>query len=335
VREVGRVELAAPGARALVWVGSELFDVAAGWTHHRLDGSTPRRRYAGYGPGFDTALTAPTGDVVALLTGTGTKGLLFDAGGELIREVDRSFYHADAYRYPLALFTLPDGRTGVVHCPQAYNRLEIEDARAGERLTASGGREPQDFFHSRLAVSPSGRYLLSAGWVWHPWGCLAVFDLHAALADPRTLDSGEGDLFGMRGVVQAEISGACFVGDDVVVSTSAEPNEPDGPDDLGPNMLARWSMTQRRFVWRHHLTEPAGDLLPAGNGVLSLYRHPRLYDADTGLACAQWPDLSTGEADSSIVWSNAFSGPARAAVDPDGRRFAVTDGDRIVVVELG
>ncbi len=67
----------------------------------------------------------------------------------------------------------------------AYNRLEIEDARTGEPLTAGPEREPDDFFHSRLAVSPSGRYLLSAGWVWHPWGCLVVFDLRQALADPR------------------------------------------------------------------------------------------------------------------------------------------------------
>lgn len=222
-----------------------------------------------------------------------------------------------------------------MHCPQAYNRLEIEDARTGERLTAAVGREPQDFFHSRLAASRSGRYLLSAGWVWHPWGCVVVYDLPAALEDPRTLDSIGTDLFGMRGLLQAEISGACFVGDDVVVATSAEPNEPDGPDDLGPNMLARWSMSQRRFVWRHQLTETAGDLLPIGDGVLGLYRHPRLYDADTGLLRAQWPDLDTGEADSSIVWSNGFSGLARVAVEAGGRRFAVTDGDRIVVVELG
>jgi hypothetical protein len=272
--------------------------------------------------------------MVALLAGTGTKGLLLDADGELIREVDRSFYQADAYRYPLALFTLPDGRTGVVHCPQAYNRLEIEDARTGECLTAASGREPQDFFHSRLAVSRSGRYLLSAGWVWHAWGCVVVFDLYAALAGPRVLDSVEGDLFGMRGVVQAEISGACFVGDDVVVSTSAEPNEPEGPDDLGPNVLARWSMTGQRFLWRRQMAETAGDLLPIGDGVLSLYRHPRLYDAETGLVGEQWPDLDTGEADSSIVWGNVFSGPARVAVDPSGDRFAVTDADRIVVVQL-
>lgn len=335
VREIGRVELAASGARALAWVDGELYDVAAGWTHYPLDGSPPRRRYSGYGPGFDSALVAPAGDVVALLSGAGTKGLLLDPGGSLIREVNRSYYHADAYRYPLALFTLPDGRTGVVHCPEDYNRLEIEDARTGQRLTAAGTREPQDFFHSRLAVSPSGRYLLSAGWVWHPWGCLVVFDLHAALEQPQTLDDVEGDLFGMRGLVQAEISGACFIGDDMVVSTSAEPNEPDGPDDLAPNMLARWSMKQRRFLWCHQLEETAGDLLPIGNRVLSLYRHPRLYDADTGQMRAQWPDLDTGQAASSIVWSKGFSGPARVALDHPGRRFAVTDGERIVVVHLG
>jgi hypothetical protein len=55
--------------------------------------------------------------------------------GGLIRELGRSYYHADAYRYPLALFTLPDGRTGLVHCPAAYNRLEIEDALTGAPLT--------------------------------------------------------------------------------------------------------------------------------------------------------------------------------------------------------
>lgn len=64
---------------------------------------------------------------------------------------------SEAYRYPVALFTLPDGRTGIAHCPERYNRLEIEDAITGERLTASGQREPRDVFHSRLAVSGDGR----------------------------------------------------------------------------------------------------------------------------------------------------------------------------------
>jgi len=51
----------------------------------------------------------------------GTKALLLEPGGKFIREVNRSYYHAEAYRYPLALFTLPDGRTGLVHCLEEYN----------------------------------------------------------------------------------------------------------------------------------------------------------------------------------------------------------------------
>jgi len=116
------------------------------------------------------------------------------------REVNRSFYHAEAYRYPLALFCLPDGRTGLVQCPAHYNRLEIEEAATGELLTGSGTRAPADVFHSRLAVSDSGRYLLSAGWIWHPWSCLMVHDLAGALADPTRLDS-YGDVFDLRGLI--------------------------------------------------------------------------------------------------------------------------------------
>jgi hypothetical protein len=34
-----------------------------------------------------------------------------------------------------------------------------------------------DFFHSRLAVSPDGRFLLSAGWVWHPLSLAEIYEL--------------------------------------------------------------------------------------------------------------------------------------------------------------
>jgi len=334
VHETKRIELPARGARALAWVAGQLFDVAAGWTRYPLDGSASTRQYSGYGPGFDATAVAPNGDVVAVVRSIGTKGLLLDADTHFIREIDRSYYHAEAYRYPIALFTLPSGRTGIVHCPKEYNRLEIEDARTGELLTGGVARNAQDCFHSRLAVSPSGRYLLSAGWLWHPWGCLAVYDLQRALSDGRVLDPVRSDVFDMIGLVGAEISGACFSADDVVMSTSPEPNEPEGPDDLAPNMLASWSTGERRYLWRRTLGETAGDLLALGDGVLSLYRHPRLYDAATGELVAEWPDLDTGRAASSIVWTRAFSGLARVAVDEPNRRFAVTDGERIVVINM-
>jgi hypothetical protein len=46
-------------------------------------------------------------------------------------EVDRSFYHAKDYDYPAALGRLPDGREILVHCPDAYNVLEIEELATG------------------------------------------------------------------------------------------------------------------------------------------------------------------------------------------------------------
>ena len=330
MQEIDRIQLDA-AARSLAWVDDSLYDVAAGWRRFPLDGSAPKAQYSPYGPGFDAAVTSPARDLVALVQTASTKGLVLTADTHLLREVNRSFYHAEAYRYPVTLFNLPNGRTGLVHCPARYNQLEIEDAASGEPLTAPAKRAPADVFHSRLAVSQSGRYLLSAGWVWQPWSCLMVYDLIAALDNPSRLDS-YGDVLDMRGLIQAEISGACFADDDVVVSTSPEPNDPDGPDDLAPNMLARWSTTDRRFMWKRQLPQTAGDLLPLAGGVLGLYQHPRLYDASTGELVHEWPDLPTGTADSSIVWDKTFSGPARIAVDERNNRFAVTDGHQITAI---
>ncbi|MEV4319753.1 hypothetical protein [Actinocrispum sp. NPDC049592] len=315
--------------RTLVWQGGELYDVSVGW--YRIDDGEHSRRSAGYGSRFDAVTVSPRGDVVALTDTLGTKALLVSADGNVIREFDRSYYYADRYRYPLALFTLPDGRTGLAHCPDDYNRLEIEVAETGERLTEGAGRKPADFFHSRLAVSASGRYLLSAGWIWHPLDTLAVFDLHHALAEPESLDV-SGGLFKIR--VETEIAGACFVGDEIVVSTPDEPYDDELEEqlELEPNMLAGWSPVTGEYTWRKQLDLAAGDLVPLGGNVLALYDHPRLF-GPAGELIQEWPDLATGTAQSSIVAANAaFSGPARIAIGED--RFAVTDGERVTVVHL-
>ena len=75
----------------------------------------------------------------------------------------------------------------IAHCPDEYNRIEIEEVESGRRLTARDS-DSADFFHSRLQISSDGRYLLSAGWVWHPWSSLKLFDLTQAIRDPQTLD---------------------------------------------------------------------------------------------------------------------------------------------------
>lgn len=322
------MELPVAGVTAMAWVGERLVDVAGGW--RPLYPRLAERHFAAYGPQFDAAVSSPAGDLCALVASAGTAGLLLDHNGHVVRELHRSWYHADAYRYPVALFTLPDGSTGIVHCPDRYSRLEAEIASSGRRLTDREGTSA-DIFHSRLSVSSDGTRLLSAGWLWHPWGSLHVFDLARALNRPEGLD-GNGDVYDLRGLVQAEVAGACFLDLDVAVSTSSEENDPEGPNDLGPNEMARWSPAQGRFLWRHaHDTSP-GDLVALGDDVLALNGHPRLYSGATGELIAAWPDLTTGESWSSITWSDTFRGPGRIAVQAGARRFAHTDGARVVVV---
>lgn len=328
---VTQQDLPIQGARTLAWVNDALIDVAAGWQQLYPELRPPR--FIRYGPRFDATCAAPAGDVVALIDSLGTKALLLESDGQVIREINRSYYHANVYRYPIALFTLPGGRTGLAHCPDDYNLLQLEDAHTGERLTATEGRKPADLFHSRLAVSDDGSMLLSAGWVWHPWDVLAVYDLSRALSQSDELD-GLGSVLGIRGLANAEVSGACFVGADVIVSTGSEENDPDSPDGLEPQLLARWSTFEGRFTWRHQLDHCAGDLVSLAGNVLALNQHPRLYDADSGLLLHQWPDLPTGESTSSITRGDTFAGPRRIAIDPHHPRFAYTDGTRVVIVEV-
>lgn len=95
----------------------------------------------------------------------GTKGLLL-RNGQIVRELNRSFYHANIYEYPVCLVR-HGARTLLIHCPEDYNRLEIEDAETGGKLTLRSS-DPADIFHSRLRPSANGGRLLSAGWAWAP-----------------------------------------------------------------------------------------------------------------------------------------------------------------------
>ena len=87
-----------------------------------------------------------------------------------------------------------------------------------------------------------------------------IYDLSRALDQPGVLDGPPtGDPWRQAAGV-AEISGACFAGQDVVVSTSAEVPDTDDLGPLGPCMLARWSTAQQRFTRAQQLEQTAGDL---------------------------------------------------------------------------
>ena len=335
MQEMSRVVIPARNVQSLCWRGDELVDWAGGGTHYGL-GGTPSPRRVVYSYRFNRAVISPNGRYAVIYEVLGTKGLVLK-DGEILREINRSFYHADVYEYPVALFDLPDGRTALAHCPDDYNKLEIEDVETGERLTERSGKTV-DFFQSRLSVSPGGKYLMSAGWYWHPLDFVSLYNVEQVLADPALLDaSPEWKLT----VGMTEIHTAAFADAETAVFASADlyfdEDDIDEEDKskfvLQPDQIAHYSLTEKRFLTLAPLGEPLGTLMAAGDFAAGFYEHPKLVRIATGEVVARWEDLKTGNQNSSI--SRTLETLPPLALDPANRRFAVADGEQITVIQLG
>jgi hypothetical protein len=330
------IKLSTTGVQTLTWHGDVLVDWAGGHSQYSMDGSSKRGGYTSYGRRFDCAIAAADGRHVVVYERLGTKALLL-RDGRLGRELNRSFYHAGAYEYPITFVTLPNGDTGLVHCPEEYNRLEIDDALTGERLTV-GDRKPSDFFHSRLAGNPSGTKFLSAGWVWHPWDAVEFFSVEEALRNPCTLDRGQ-SLPNAPHVGAVPESSAAWLDDDLVVvagADEADDNEDTDqrPPRLQPFGLAKFKQTTGECLSAVVLPEVGGTIMPVGlDHVVSFYREPKLVRIDTGAVLHRWTGLASGVQDSSICHHLTVPIPP-IALDSKGSRFAVASANMITVVQF-
>jgi len=328
------------GIRSLCWRGDELVDWVGGGRAFALDG-TERRASVYYAYHFDAATASPDGRFAVIYERLGTKGLLLH-DGKLLRELNRSYYHADAYEYPVALFHGPDGRLLLAQCPESYCRIELEEAETGRALTASAERKPGDFFHSRFAASPCGKRLLSAGWEWHPWGAVVCFDIALALTDPNHLDRVD-PLPYSGGVCLAQESSACWLDDDrIAVAASDDPDETEESRDagVGPRLLPRgvaiYDLARGTCLRSFQPDEPAGTILAIGaRHVLSLYRHPKLIELSTGEVLHMWTELHSGLQDGSIVRRlEGDAKPPPMAFDAARNRFAIVNGNAVTVIEF-
>jgi hypothetical protein len=331
----------ATGIRSLCWRGDELVDWVGGGRTLALDG-TERRAPVNYAYHFDAATASRDGRFAVIYERLGTKGLLLK-DGKILREINRSSYHAAAYEYPIALFHEPGGRLLLAHCPRSYCAVELEETETGRPLTASAERSPSDFFHSRLAASPHGKRLLSAGWVWHPWDIVVSFDVARVLANPCHLDRGDRVSPYSGNVCLAEETSACWLDDDcIAVGASDEPEDPEELREAGdaarlrPRGLAVYDFASGRCLRTFQLPEQPGTILPVGrHHVLSLYRHPKLIDLSSAQVLHAWTELASGIQDSSIVWHlNDDAKPPPMAFDPVRGRFAIADRHRITVIEF-
>jgi len=194
----------------LLWDGDELVDVTTN-LRIRLDGAvSPDTRSIGYP--FDRAAGVRLGDIFwsVAYANRATKGLLMK-NGDIHRELNRSFYFADDYDYPLTAALGSTGRVVVIHCPNSFDTIEVEDAETGTILATKKTRDME--FHSRLSVSQDGRYFLDAGWVWHPLGGAWVCDPEALLRPGGVSAESKQSASGCSFSFGAEIDGARGLGE--------------------------------------------------------------------------------------------------------------------------
>lgn len=326
-----QIIIPATNVRSLVWRGNVLVDWVAGGVVYALGGSATQPR-VNYAYRFDTATASPSGRYAVIYERLGTKGIVLD-NGTVLREINRSFYCSDVYEYPVALFVLADSREVMAHCPDEYCKIEIEEIGSGNRLTQRD-TEAEDFFHSRLAANAGGTRLLSAGWAWHPFDNVIVYDLTRVLAEPTLLDSNEH--FNWRDS-SSEINSAAFLNDDSVMLASA-PDADDFHDEphesrMTPGKIGVYDLQRERYVSIAPVQGVVGTLMPVGaQHVVGFFEHPKLIHWPTGRIVHRWPGINSGLQNSSIIHHVSSLPPM--ALDVLNRRFAIADEEKITVVSI-
>ncbi len=212
-----RSELNVRYLRSVIWHGDAVVDLLNGGTAYHPDGTVEE-------PGIARVFAYPfdsisgIGTYAVLYERYGTKGLLVRVdGNEEIRELNRSYYHARDYAFPIAVFNLADGRDVLVHCPKEYCSLDLELVDGGECLTRRAYHS-NDIFHTKMHVSEDGRFLVENAWVWQPWSVVQAYDLQMALQHPDSLD-GEGIRIPQGGSLSWEPENVTICGHRVVTSS--------------------------------------------------------------------------------------------------------------------
>lgn len=314
--------------QTISWYKGHLIDHLSAGTIHHPDGSTEQLHQYHFGGDFDTAISSEDGTYAFVYKRLGTKGLLLK-NGHLLREINRSYYHAETYEYPAVFFT-HNGSTYLAHCPKEYCRIDFEDVETGEIITDLPQRKPKDIFHSRLEISPDGKHFVSKGWHWHPLDVVELFDIEACIADPCKLDSGN-----RVPENNTEICTATFIDrDHLLVGTSNElVYDDEEPDCIPPKHIAIWNFKEDTVTNVVAVTEPFGNLFAIDDQYCwDLFDYPKIIRIATGEIVEKDERISTGKQASSII-GYISKGLPSIAVDRQTRRIVVSDGKRIVILD--
>jgi hypothetical protein len=308
------------------WLADRVVDWARAGESYSLAGNMVQLQHYHFGFNFDSAIHYQDGHYVFLYQKLGTKALLLK-DGEILREINRSYYQADVYEYPAAFFT-HNGKVYLAHCPISYCQLDFEDVETGAIVTNTPERKPADYFHSRLELSPGGTYLLSKGWVWHPSDVINVFSVGECMDNPLLLDKSDYNFPD----VSSEICTAGFIDDNtILIGSSAEVFDEENVTNLPAKSICTWNVKNNEFS---HPVTPSfafGNLFPIDDVLCwDIYKFPKIINLLTGEIIDTAEGVWSGEQRSSILME-ADKQP-QIAFDAEKKRLAIKQGDKVVVL---
>lgn len=312
--------------QTICWVDNTIVDYASAGKKYTLDGQVKELYNYTFGFG-DTAITSSDGQYAFIYQKLGTKGLLLK-NGDILREINRSYYCAEVYEYPAAFVTI-DNRTFLVHCPMKYCRLDFEDVETGQIVTDDQDRNPSDYFHSRLEISPNGKYLMSKGWFWHPWNDIRLFDIRKCFDSPEELDKSE-----IYPNVGTEICTASFIDENKVLIGSSDEEEMN--DELLENLpqkhIAIWDIELNQISKPIKIQSEFGNLFAINEKFAwDLFKFPKIIDLETGEIVDKDESLASGLQKSSII--HHIDKLPKVAFNRQTKQIAITKDENIEILE--
>lgn len=313
--------------QTISWLGDDIVDWSRAGICYSLTGEKKQLNQYYFGYKFDTAINSPDGQYVFIYEKLSTKGILIK-NGEILREINRSYYHANVYEYP-ATFLQKDNITYLIHCPISYCQIDFENVETGEILTNTLNRKPTGFFHSRFEISPNSIYLISKGWAWHPYDFVEIFNIEDCFANPLLLDTSN-----LIPKSDSEICTASFINDYKVLigsSKDTEPFEHEPSGNLKPGQIAIWDLISNSISTPITLDFEFGNLI-AINELLAwdTYKFPKIIDLVTGQITDKAEDVYSGEQKSSIIFD--IERKPQIVIDAKRKRLAIKENQKVTVL---
>ena len=287
-----------------------------------MDGTNVERYIDSYAYSFDGAITSEGGEYAFIYQKLGTKGLLLK-NDDLLREINRSYYCANVYEYPAAFVTL-NGITYLVHCPIRYCQIDFENVETGEIITNIPGRDTDGFFHSRLEISPSRKFLMSKGWFWHPLDDIFIFDIDDCISNPLLLDEPK-----LRHNSSTEICTASFISDFKVLIGSSDEIIDDESEHFPLKHIAVWNIETDTISTPIKVDGEFGNLFAISDELAwDTFEYPKIININTGEILEKLESVNSGKQRSSIVGKDDLT---QIVLNPLTKQLAILCGDNIEV----